>query len=86
MARFPYTLTEHAKRRISDRSIQLEWVTKTLTSPEKVEVDSEDSSKSHAFRVIPESGGNVLHIVYNGNVNPWIIISAYFDRKYKGKI
>lgn len=82
----PYTLSEHAQERIKQRGIQEEWIKRTLSSPEKVEEDPEDSTKVHVFRAIPEFNGRVLHVVYNRDRSPWHIISAFFDRKYKGKL
>lgn len=33
-----------------------------------------------------ECNNNVLKVVYDSNENPWLIITAHFDRKYKGKL
>jgi hypothetical protein len=76
-----YVLTTHAQARIASRNIKIEWIERTLAFPEMLELDLEDITKTHAFKAIPEFGGKILRVVYNGTANPWIIISAYFDRR-----
>lgn len=83
---FPYSLTEHAERRISERSINPEWINRVLTNPQKIEPDPEDSELCHASGTIPEYGNRVLRVVYNETVSPWRIVTAHFDRKLKGKL
>lgn len=86
MKDFPYSLTEHGKTRIRERGIRLEWVFDTVQNPQKLKIDPEDSSKCYAFKTIPEYGNRVLRVIYNRNLTPWTIISAYFDRNMKGKL
>ncbi|WP_446397648.1 DUF4258 domain-containing protein [Coleofasciculus sp. E1-EBD-02] len=81
-----YILTEHARARMLERNIQQEWIERTLSNPDLLELDSEDSTKRHAFKTIPEYGDRVLRVIYNPNYKPWIIISVYFDRKRKGTL
>jgi hypothetical protein len=81
----PYILTNHARTKILERNISQEWVERALSSPELLELDSEDPTKTHAFKTIPEYGGRVLRVIYNGINTPWIIISVYFDRRRKGE-
>jgi hypothetical protein len=81
-----YVLTDHAKTRISERNIQVEWVERTISCPDLLELDSEDPAKRHAFKVIPENGDRVLRVIYNEGNTPWSVISAYFDRKRRGTL
>jgi hypothetical protein len=81
-----YVLTEHAKKRLEERSIQQEWLERTIFSPDLLELDSEDPTKRHAFKVIPENGDRVLRVIYNESTTPWSIISTYFERKRKGTL
>lgn len=81
-----YILTDHARERILDRNIQEEWIKRTLSSPDLLELDSEDPTKRHAFKIIPEYGDRVLHVIYNESCDPWKIVSVYFDRKRKGTL
>lgn len=68
------------------RRISILWLQKTLLQPQLQHVDSDDPNVIHAFRIIPEYGDRVLHVVYDVSVVPKRVISAYFDRRYKGKI
>ena len=86
MQGLPYRLTDHARKRVEERHIDEKWITRVIVTPEMEFQDSDDSSVSHAFSVVPEYGNNVLHVVCNKTLNPWVIISVYFDRKYKGKL
>ncbi len=83
---YPYTLTAHAAQVISERQISLEWVARTLSDPEKREPDRYDPALRHALARIPERGNRVLRVVYDENVHPWRIVTAYFDRSQKGKL
>ena len=40
----------------------------------------------HALARIPERDDRVLRVVYNENVHPWRIVTAYFDRAMRGKL
>ena len=86
MENFPYQLTDHAIKRISERQIQLEWVVRVLQNPQKTEPDAEDPQLRHALGTIAEYGDRVLRVIYNETINPWRIVSVHFDRKLKGKL
>ena len=86
MENFPYSLTDHAVQRISERKISLTWIHQVLSNPEKTELHPEDPQLRYACGTIPEYGNRVLRVVYNETVSPWRIVSVYFDRKLKGKL
>jgi hypothetical protein len=48
-ARNLYILTDQARIRLLERDIEEEWIVRILSSPELLELDSEDSTKRHAF-------------------------------------
>jgi hypothetical protein len=81
-----YALTNHATRRILERNIQEEWVERTISSPDLLELDSEDPEKKHAFKVIPENGDRVLRVIYSESSIPWSVITVYFDQKRRGTL
>lgn len=83
---FPFALTIHAKVVIAEREIQMEWVARILTNPQRMETDSEDPALGHALGRIPEHGDRVLRVVYNKTVKPWRIVTVYFDRTQKDKL
>nr|MBI3612650.1 DUF4258 domain-containing protein [Nitrospirota bacterium] len=78
---FPYDLTAHAARVLKEREIPLEWVARILKRPERTETDRVDPEVRHVLARIPEHGGRVLRVIYNGTTTPWRIVTAYFDRK-----
>ena len=83
---FPFELTNHAKAVVAERGIALEWIERVMIAPQRREVDLRDSALNHALGRIPEHGGRVLRVVYNENVKPWRIITAYFDRTLRDKL
>ena len=82
---FPYRLTVHAEERIIERKIVLEWISRTLQNPQKLEPDPLKPNLTR-YREIPEFNNNVLKVVYDSNESPWLVITVLFDRKYKGKL
>lgn len=86
--KFPvnFELTEHAKLRISDRQISLNWIEMTLSAPQKVELDSKDPDLRHALLTITDYDNRVLRVIYNVKVIPNKVVSVYFDRKMRGKL
>ncbi len=81
-----YDLTEHAQKRLNERSIPLKWVEDTLFSPQRVEPDKEAPELLHALATIPEFGNRVLRVIYNPTANPIKVITVHFDRSMKGKL
>lgn len=83
---FSYALTAHAARVIAKREIPLSWVGRVLRHPMRTEVDRDDPALRHAMARIPEYGDRVLHVVYNETTEPWLIVTAYFDRRQRGRL
>jgi hypothetical protein len=81
-----YELSDHAARRIAERNIERRWIEMTLDEPDRQEPDPIDPSAKHAFKQIAEMDDRVLRVVYNTTATPVRIISAYFDRRMKGKL
>ena len=79
-------LSAHAKTVITERSIQIEWVERVLSDPDKTEPDSDDPGLTHALGRIPEHGDRVLRVVYNASTKPVRIVTAYFDRAMRNKL
>ena len=77
----PYELTAHAARVLKEREIPVEWAVRVLERPERTEADKADPALRHALARVPEYGGRVLRVVYNGTTTPWRIVTVYFDRK-----
>ena len=79
-------LSAHAETVISERSIQIEWVERVLSKPDKTESDSDDPDLMHALGRIPEHDNRVLRVVYNASTTPVRIVTAYFDRAMRNKL
>ena len=81
-----YVLSNHAQQRILQRGIREEWIKETLEFPQKTGVDRSDASVHVAWKVISESEGRVLKVCYNPNLDPILVVTAYFDRSMRGKL
>ncbi len=76
-----YRLTSHAEKTIAERGIDKCWIELILSHPARVEIDRHDSALRHALGRIPEHGDRVLRVIYNAEVSPWVVVTAFFDRK-----
>lgn len=81
-----YVLTNHARKAMKERGIQIEWLERTLSTPECVLPDPADVTVERRFRRIPEFGGRVLRVALNTAVAPNRVVSVFFDRTMKGKL
>jgi hypothetical protein len=80
-----YDFSEHARDVILEREIAITWVAQALETPERIEVDRRDPTLRHALARIVEYEDRVLRVVYNAAVDPPRIVTAYFDRRQRGK-
>ena len=78
-----YRLTQHATDALKKRRIPNEWVERALFQPEWIEPDDIDPELEHRLVRIPEFGGRVLRVIVNPAVDPFRIITVYFDRGRK---
>jgi hypothetical protein len=87
MVRFPgFVLTEHAVVVLRERQIPHAWIRRVLEHPRLRFPDPEDPDLFHALAAIPEREDRVLKVVYNGKEEPWRVVTAYFDRAWRGLI
>ena len=85
MAQPKYELTAHAATVIAERGIDIAWVERALTRPQRTEVDRSDPSLTHALPRIDERSDRLLRVVYNASVDPRRVVTVYFDRRQRGK-
>jgi len=78
-----FTLSAHATEMLAVRAIDPSWIARTLAEPDNRHIDWEDPSLHHALRAIRERDGRVLRVVYNPNVEPWRVITVFFDRSQR---
>lgn len=81
----PYVLTFHARKRLLQRDISLEWVARVLMNPQWLEPDTKDPTLAHALSRIPEMGDRVLRVVYNWTTEPIRIITFHPDRRERNR-
>ena len=80
-----FGLTAHAATVIAERDIDMAWVELALTKPARVEADPADPSLEHALVRVPERDDRILRVVYNPSHTPPRVVTAYFDRRQRGK-
>jgi hypothetical protein len=81
-----FLLTNHASVVLRARDIAVEWVRRVLTQPHLRLPDAEDPDLLHALAPIAEREDRVLRVVYNGTTEPWRVVTAYFDRAWRGML
>ena len=64
-----------------ERNISIIWIERILSNPLLLERDKEDSMIRHVLGPVPEYGDRILRVIYNDTVEPWSVITAFFDRK-----
>ena len=79
-----FLLTHHASMVLRECGIHVEWVRRALTHPHLCLPDAEDPDLLHALAPIAEREDRVIRVVYNGTTNPWRVVTAYFDRAWRG--
>lgn len=85
MSGIRYELTTHAATVTAERSIDADWIRRVLTRPERTEPDPSDPLLTHALGRIEERDQRVLRVVYNASVDPLRVVTAYFDRRQRGR-
>ena len=82
----PFRMSKHARRRLEQRGVTTEQLRRALLHPDRVESDPEDDELRHAIKRFHVSGDStVLRVVYNHTESPWVVVTAFFDRKAKRK-
>jgi hypothetical protein len=79
-----FLLTNHASVVLRERGISVEWVRRVLARPRLCLQDAEDPGLLHALAPIVEREDRVLRVVYNAEKDPWRVVTAYFDRAWRG--
>jgi hypothetical protein len=80
----PLIYTGHATERMRKRKLQPEWVERVVATPDGTEPDPSDAKLLHCFGTVPELENRVLRVIVSID-EPRRIITAYLDRKMKGK-
>jgi len=78
-------LTAHARLRMRDRKMNLEWVERTIRAPDWTEPDPRDPAVERRFRAIKEFGDRILRVACVETAVTIRVISAMFDRNARRK-
>jgi hypothetical protein len=81
-----FTLTAHAQTALKERGIELPWLDRVLRNPQLTQGDRADATLRHALGRISERDDRMLRVIYNPSQRPWSVVTAYFDRRQRGKI
>ncbi len=78
--------TAHAPNVMAEHRIPLAWVEQVLRRPDRDEPDRSDPALRHPLGRIKAHDGRVLRVIYNANVVPPRILTAYFDRSLRNQL
>lgn len=81
-----YELTEHAAIRMHERKIEMRWLERALTDPQRREPDEDDPGMEHRSVAIAEREYRVLRVVCDPRTAPLKVVTVHFDRSQKGKL
>lgn len=81
-----FVLSQHAADVMRERDIKREWIEAALASPVLRQPHETDPALRYALLPIAERDGRVLRVVYNHTIEPWKVVTVYFDRTMKGRL
>ena len=76
----------HAVFAMAERGIPVEWVERVAWGPALRTMDPRDPELERFYGRVPEFGNRILRVVLNTRVEPWRVVSVFFDRSMKGKL
>ena len=78
--------SRHAVYVMAERGIPAAWVEATIVAPALRSPDPSDPEVERFFRRVPEHGDRVLRVAVNTRVEPWRVVSVFFDRRMRGEL
>ena len=78
-------LTEHARVRMRERKLRVEWVEATVRRPDWIEPEPNDPDVERRFRAIEAFGRRVLRVACLETETDIRVISVMFDRNARRK-
>lgn len=73
-------LSKHMQEALDRRYIALEWVERTLDTPDFARPDPNDPSLTRSFKAIDEAGGRILRVVHRPDGDDILVVTVHFDR------
>jgi hypothetical protein len=71
--------------RLQQRRISLELVRRTVEHPDRAWPDAGDPDAKNAVKRFHRLNDSVVRVVYNHTKEPWVIITAFFERKGRAR-
>ncbi|QQR79426.1 MAG: DUF4258 domain-containing protein [Deltaproteobacteria bacterium] len=81
-----FKLSHHATTVLDERKIKEDWLIQVIENPLSIENDREDPELLHHLGKISDFENRVLRVIIKKETSPIEVITAYFDRKMKGKL
>ncbi len=81
-----FVLSKHAEVSAMEREIREEWIRLALEQPDLREADRREAGVELFYAKIPAYENRVLKVVVNVQVDPWRVMSVYFDRSMKERL
>ena len=73
-------LTAHARERMHQRRIKLEWIEETVRNPDWMDSDADDPTVERYFRAITEAGGRILRVPCVETESAIRVITVLFEK------
>ena len=81
-----FVLSKHAEISAAEREIPVEWIRQTLEDPDRRDADRREVGVELFYAKIAANGNRVLKVLVNVQVDPWRVMSVYFDRSMKERL
>jgi hypothetical protein len=73
-------LLPHALEALAKRQIPLDWVERTVNSPDWSDRDPRRLDRQRAFKAIAEAGNRILRVVHWTEGSDTVVLTVYLDR------
>jgi hypothetical protein len=78
--RKPLRFTRHAQDAVEERTLDIDWIERTVREPEWSRPDPRRAGVERRFRVIPEHGSRILRVACIETADEIRILTVFFDR------
>lgn len=78
--RKPLRFTRHAQDAVEERTLDLDWIERTVREPEWSRPDPRRPGVERRFRAFPEFGGRTLRVACIETTDEIRILTVFFDR------
>ncbi len=78
-----FEISSHAKDMLTERKIFEEWLWRAIDAPDRTETGADNNM--HYIKAIAERDNRFLRVVVNSHVEPYRIVTVFFDRRLRRK-